>query len=319
MNIPRIIAFIAIWVIAALVGSYQEPGLEIAAILALPLWLLYICGAPRDTNRAYHSRYARKSKRRRLGRIWGVILTVAGLLACIFGPHVIQPFNWVTDAFGAAAVIAGFACYCTGWRKACGVVALAVVVLCMGYLPNPNYRYLHTYRAYDYSRYGVKVIEDHGHYGLADRYGVILPPEYDGFFLLNRTKPYLAVRKGNNSALYDIVRHETVIPFSDNCSRFEQTGEFRFQLIDRSGKAFAEIELPKDYQPSRKEEIQLRSLTHPAENPEALISPATSRTTPERRPYRPRPAAPASTPETTSPTPDSPEPTEKTENETSAT
>lgn len=56
----------------------------------------------------------------------------------------------------------------------------------------------------------TKCVDDDEHWGLRDRYGIILPLEYDRIELLTTSKPYCKVCKEGRWMIYDIERHELV-------------------------------------------------------------------------------------------------------------
>ena len=92
------------------------------------------------------------------------------------------------------------------------MIAFIIPIFCLGYNP---YSVLKAERKwhfdkYDYSPYGVLCIGNDEHWGLRDRYGVILPIEYDCIELLTHSKPYCKVRKEDKWQIYDIERHELV-------------------------------------------------------------------------------------------------------------
>ncbi|MBD5284235.1 MAG: hypothetical protein HDS31_06505 [Bacteroides sp.] len=310
MNISKIAVFIAVWVIAALIGYYQEWGLVIAGILALPLWLLWAFSSGNSRSSRSFSDYGREGRRRQNVRSWGCVTVIVGLTLLCWFPAAPWILNWVALGLGVIAVLAGFAMACRGWRKLMGIFALGVVVMCYGFVPRPQYRYVSHYRAYDYSPYGVKVIEAYNPdknvelYGLADRYDVILQPEYVNFYLLDRHQPYLAVDNGKGLGVYDLERHEMVIPVNAECAKISITGDKRYEMVDSAGRPFAEIELPRTYSRDNKEHsLKLNRLDHEAPAPEELITPVAKKVVPKTttRIYAERPITPAAQQETAEP------------------
>ncbi len=279
MNISRVAVFVAVWAIAALIGYYQDWGMVLAGVIVLPLWLLWIFGTESRPSSGYSGRYGREGRRKQAAKIWGFLITLIGLVLLWWGPQAPWLFNWIAIGVGAVAVIAGFALACRGASKVMGVFAIGVVMMCMGFVPHPDYRYVSPYRAYDYSPYGVKVIEarvkdNQGRslYGIADRYGAVLEPEYVNFYLLDRRQPFLAIDNGKGVGVYDLERHEVVVPIAEECLKVEQVGDKRYQMVDSTGRAFAEIELPRIYsRDSDDSRIVVKSLSHPSEEPEALL------------------------------------------------
>lgn len=92
------------------------------------------------------------------------------------------------------------------------MIALIMPVFCLGYNP---YSVLEASRVwhfdkYAYSKNGLLCVSNGTIGGLRDRYGVILPLEYDCIELLDSSKPYCKVRKNRMWQIYDIERHELV-------------------------------------------------------------------------------------------------------------
>ncbi len=281
MNVTKIAVFIAVWAIAALIGYYQEWGLVVAGILALPLWLLWaFSGDARQRPGGYQDGYGREARRRQAFKSWGAFTVIVGLILLCWFPDAPWILNWIALGVGVVCVLAGFAMVCKGWRKLMGIFALGVVMMCYGFVPNPQYRYISHYRAYDYSPYGVKVIEakdlksDKATYGIADRYGVVLEPLYTNFYLLDRHQPYLAVDNGSGVGVYDLERHELVVPINEDCAKVVVKGEKRFEMVDSAGRAYADLELPRVYHRDNPDHrLKLINLDHETAQPEELITP----------------------------------------------
>lgn len=284
MNISKIAVFIAVWMIAALIGYYQDWGLVLAGSLVLPLWLLWaFSGDSRQRSGRYQSGgFGREARHRQRVKLWGVVLVVIGLLLLWWFPAAPWIINWVALGSGCLGVLCGFAMVCSGWRKMMGIFALGVVMMCFGFVPHPQYRYVAPYRAYDYSPYGMKVIEgqEKGRageslYGLADRYGIVVSPQYINFYLLDRHQPFLALDNGHGVGVYDLERHDLVVPFTDECAKIVVIGDKRFEMVDSAGRPFAHIELPKIYKRDVKETaLKLIPLDHQTAEPEELITPS---------------------------------------------
>ncbi|MBQ8422993.1 MAG: hypothetical protein IJY36_01865 [Coprobacter sp.] len=121
------------------------------------------------------------------------------------------------------------------------VVALIMPVFCLGYNP---YSVLEASRAwhfdkYGYSQNGLLCVRSGNVGGLRDRYGVILPLEYDRIELLDSSKPYCKVRKNRMWQIYDIERHELV---TDEC--FEEVvlcDEYVYRLKSQNGDKYMSI------------------------------------------------------------------------------
>lgn len=255
----------------------------LAGTLALPLWLLWAFSSDgRSSGSGYSSRsYGREGRRQRALKIWGLVAVIVGLVLLWWFPSAPWIVNWIALGLGVVCVLAGFAMVCSGWRKLMGVFALGVVMMCMGFVPHPQYRYVGHYRAYDYSPFGVEVINGRAKhadgrelYGLADRYGMVLEPNYVNFYLLDRHQPFLAIDDGQGVGVYDLERHELVVPINDDCTKISVTGDKRYQMVDSAGRPFAEIELPRMYyRDNRDLRLVLKELSHETPEPEALLVP----------------------------------------------
>lgn len=276
MNVSKVAVFVAVWAIAALIGIYQDWGLVLAGVFALPLWLLW---AFSSDGRNRSGGYGREARRLRSMKMWGMVVVLVGLGLLWWYPSAPWVINWIALGTGIVAVLAGFVMACSGWRKVMGIFALGLVMMCMGFVPHPGYRYVGHYRAYDYSPVGVEVISGRSLspdgqelYGLADRYRPILEPEYVNFYLLDRHQPFLAIDNGAGVGVFDLERHEIVVPINDDCAKVVVTGEKRYQMVDSAGRAFAEIELPRYYNRDNPEtKLILKELSHEAPEPEELL------------------------------------------------
>lgn len=92
------------------------------------------------------------------------------------------------------------------------VVALIMPTFCLGY---NQYSVMEASRAWHFDKYygspdGILCVRAGDTGGLRDRYGVILPLEYDRIELLTPSKPYCKVRKDGKWQIYDIERQELV-------------------------------------------------------------------------------------------------------------
>lgn len=84
------------------------------------------------------------------------------------------------------------------------MVALVLPLLSLGYNP---YAVLNAKRVSSNDALMLCKTDD-GKCGLRDRYGVVLPIEYDNIRVLSPSKPYWKVGKGNEWQIYDIYRQE---------------------------------------------------------------------------------------------------------------
>lgn len=122
------------------------------------------------------------------------------------------------------------------------MIALIMPVFCLGYNP---YSVLEASRAwhfdkYAYSKNGLLCVSNGTIGGLRDRYGVILPLEYDRIELLDSSKPYCKVRKNRMWQIYDIERHELV---SDEWfEEVVQCEEYVYRLKSQNGDKYMTIQ-----------------------------------------------------------------------------
>lgn len=118
------------------------------------------------------------------------------------------------------------------------MVALIMPVFCLGYNP---YSVLEASRAwhfdkYAYSKNGLLCVSNGTIGGLRDRYGVILPLEYDRIELLDSSKPYCKVRKNRMWQIYDIERHELVT--DEWFEEVAQCDEYVYRLKSQNGDKY---------------------------------------------------------------------------------
>ncbi len=122
------------------------------------------------------------------------------------------------------------------------MIALIMPVFCLGYNP---YSVLEASRAwhfdkYAYSQNGLLCVSNGTIGGLRDRYGVILPLEYDRIELLDSSKPYCKVRKNCMWQIYDIERHELVS--NEWFEEVVQCDEYVYRLKSQNGDKYMTIQ-----------------------------------------------------------------------------
>ena len=122
------------------------------------------------------------------------------------------------------------------------MIALIMPVFCLGY---NSYSVLEASRVwhfdkYAYSKNGLLCVSNGTIAGLRDRYGVILPLEYDCIELLDSSKPYCKVHKNRMWQIYDIERHELV---SDEWfEEVVQCDEYVYRLKSQNGDKYMTIQ-----------------------------------------------------------------------------
>lgn len=175
----------------------------------------------------------------------------------------------------ASALFAGWACL---WRKesigrrclsvlTLVVTAFLIPTFCIGYIPYTDMesRLAGRYTGYAYSPYGVFRIESKIGVGLRDRYGVILPPEYDRFAILEPSKPYLEISVDGCKGVFDLETHQVVVkPVYD---RIERVGKYVFRLWLKDGATYKYLILPEYY--AKGTEVEIVSEWIEEGNPEA--------------------------------------------------
>ena len=122
------------------------------------------------------------------------------------------------------------------------MIALIMPVFCLGYNP---YSVLEASRVwhfdkYAYSKNGLLCVSNGTIVGLRDRYGVILPLEYDCIELLDSSKPYCKVCKNRMWQIYDIERHELVS--NEWFEEVVQCDEYIYRLKSQNGDKYMTIQ-----------------------------------------------------------------------------
>lgn len=87
------------------------------------------------------------------------------------------------------------------------------------------------YRYYDPSIKGLWLVDCRkDKFGLRDRYGMILDADFEDIQHLQRTKPYVKVRKNGKWGIYDIEQHRMDI--EPTYTDVIQKGKYTFLLFD---------------------------------------------------------------------------------------
>lgn len=146
------------------------------------------------------------------------------------------------------------------------MIALIMPVFCLGYNP---YSVLEASRVwhfdkYAYSKNGLLCVSNGTIGGLRDRYGVILPLEYDRIELLDSSKPYCKVRKNCMWQIYDIERHELVS--NEWFEEVVQCDEYVYRLKSQNGDKYMTIQWY--YNPYDEEQSAVISDELPVKNEE---------------------------------------------------
>lgn len=125
-------------------------------------------------------------------------------------------------------------------------MAIIVPVMCIGYNP---YTVLTAGRSrpctdYTASPAGLLYVKSKDGYGIRDRYGIILPAEYDDIKIMLPYCPYFMVRKSDRWRIYDIERHEFITDKSYD--EIIQSGVDMFVMNDDKREYILEITVPYD-------------------------------------------------------------------------
>lgn len=125
-------------------------------------------------------------------------------------------------------------------------IAIIVSVMCIGYNP---YTVLTAGRSrpctdYTASPAGLLYVKSKDGYGIRDRYGIILPAEYDDIKIMLPYCPYFMVQKSDRWRIYDIECHEFITDkFYDEII---QSGVDMFVMSDDKREYILEITVPYD-------------------------------------------------------------------------
>lgn len=201
-----------------------------------------------------------------------MILSASVLFIC--GQYEINMYRLVLLLFSlalTAIVMMRFAISTRKYRTAAAVyvmVAVILPILSIGYNP---YSVLEAgrvmnYDDYRYSPNGLMMVKGKEGYGIRDRYGLILPAEYDWIDHLIPSKPYCKVEKDGHWLIYDIERQKLlseeqftdVVPCGELVYRLESAKGDKYLLIPYRYSRFndgcvAEIvdQLPSEHKDSR--------------------------------------------------------------------
>ena len=129
-----------------------------------------------------------------------------------------------------------------------------------------------------YASDGIFVIEKDGKYGLRDRFGLVLEPKYEKFERLDRCGRFISTNVLNGSMIadnrfgvFDVARMEFLVdPDEVAVSQLPQVGSLTYQLIDPTGKHFANLQL-RGYHPETDEFISHTFVDPYHEDPELVL------------------------------------------------
>lgn len=173
-----------------------------------------------------------------------VLLIISASILFILGQYLYEMYRIVILllSLGLSAVaLVRFAISTRKYRAAVAVYLMTAVVLpvlCIGYNP---YSVLEAGRAmhyddYEYSPNGLMMVYGRDGYGIRDRYGLILPAEYDWIEHLVPSKPYCQVKKDGHWLIYDIVRQELLS--DEQFTDVVPYGELTYKLCSPDGDKY---------------------------------------------------------------------------------
>ena len=122
------------------------------------------------------------------------------------------------------------------WTSAAVYVVIAVVlpVFSLGYNPCSVMEAgkVSHYDSYEYAPNGLMMVSGREGIGIRDRYGLILPPEYEAVEHLISSKPYCKVMKDGEWMIYDIVRQ--MLLTEERFADVIPCGEYTYKLTSAS-------------------------------------------------------------------------------------
>ena len=173
-----------------------------------------------------------------------VLMIISASILFIFGQYEINMCRLVLLLFSlalTAIVMMRFAISTRKfWTSAAVYVMVAIIlpILSIGYNPYSVLeagRVMH-YDDYEYSPNGLMLVKGKDGYGIRDRYGLILPAEYDWIEHLIPSKPYCKVKKDGRWLIYDIVRQELLS--EEQFTDVVPCGELAYKLQSPSGDRY---------------------------------------------------------------------------------
>ena len=123
------------------------------------------------------------------------------------------------------------------------MMAILLPIFSLGYNPYSvlDARKVRHYDGYEYSPNGLMLVSGRDGVGIRDRYGLILPPEYERVEHLIPSKPYCKVMKDGEWMVYDIVRQELlseerfteIIPFGEYSCKLDSASGTKYLIMPR--------------------------------------------------------------------------------------
>ena len=142
------------------------------------------------------------------------------------------------------------------------MMAILLPIFSLGYNPYSviDARKVRHYDGYEYSPNGLMLVSGRDGVGIRDRYGLILPPEYERVEHLIPSKPYCKVMKDGEWMVYDIVRQELlseerfteIIPFGEYSYRLDSASGTKYLIMPRRYSIYndASVALISDQPPT---------------------------------------------------------------------
>lgn len=173
-----------------------------------------------------------------------VLMIISASVLFILGQYEINMYRIVLLLLSlalTAVVMMRFAISTRKYWTATAVYVMSAIILpilSIGYNPYSVLeagRVMH-YDDYRYSPNGLMMVKGKDGYGIRDRYGLILPAEYDWIEHLIPSKPYCKVKKNGRWLIYDIVRQELLS--EEQFTEVVPCGELAYKLHSPSGDRY---------------------------------------------------------------------------------
>ena len=222
--------------IAAVIGLYNIGNVKIFASFILPM-VLYIIA-----NRLLNSS---------IRTIPAILIGIGGVcfVNCYNRPHELV-ITWL--CVGILLTIVGVVITFRNSRNVTTSILLVIAcgfllpVLLLGYNPYAviNADYVDLIKAhYSKASNGLYEFSENGYLGVRDRYGIVVPPEYDNLYFLEGTSDYMVLAKGNCNSpdyhlqVFDLYAREFVIPETEYLvAEIKKIDYRKYALLDREGE-----------------------------------------------------------------------------------
>ena len=232
--------------IAAVIGLYNIGNVKIFASFILPM-VLYIIA-----NRLLNSS---------IRTIPAILIGIGGVcfVNCYNRPHELV-ITWL--CVGILLTIVGVVITFRNSRNVTTSILLVIAcgfllpVLLLGYNPYAviNADYVDLMKThYSKAPNGLYEFSENGHLGVRDRYGIVVPPEYDNLYFLEGTSGYMVLVKGKSNShdynlqVFDLFAREFVIPETEySVAEIKKIDYQKYALLNREGEQIFTLSLLPD-------------------------------------------------------------------------